>query len=95
MIFGEERNVTYTAGGEYGTTMDAIYLLKSGDPKFERFKPLLFLADMPYKQSKEWVDNALEEYKNNIQQEGEPKSWPADRCLKVWQARKAKKNKKE
>ncbi len=90
----EEKVIVNVKTSEYTSVMDALFALKHGDQKMSRYAPLLFLVDMTYDHSKEWIKKALTEYKTSFYQEGEPRSWPIQRCLKVYQARKEKKEKK-
>lgn len=84
----EKKSIITVKSSDYTSIMDALYMLKSGDTKMARYAPLMFLTTMSYADSKEWVSRALLEYKHSIYKEGEPKSWPIQRCLKVYQARK-------
>lgn len=79
---------------DYSSVMDALFMLKAGDSKMSRYAPLTFLTTMKYADSKAWVANALAEYAETIYKEGEPRSWPIARCLKVLEARKARRSKK-
>lgn len=90
----EEKVILNIKTSEYTSVMDALFALKHGDQKMAKYAPLLFLVDMTYDHSKEWIKKALTEYKTSFYQEGEPRSWPIQRCLKVYQARKEKKEKK-
>jgi len=84
----EKKSIITVKSSDYTSIMDALYMLKSGDNKMARYAPLMFLTTMSYADSKDWVNRALLEYKHTIYKEGEPKSWPIQRCLKVYQARK-------
>ena len=78
---------------DYGSVMDALYMGKNGDKSMAKYRPLEFLLAMPYQESKAWVAKALDEYQKRFFKEGEPKSWPIARCLKVYVARKERRAK--
>lgn len=90
----EEKVVMNIKSSDYTSVMDALFGLNHGDQKMARYAPLMFLTTMSYADSKEWVRVALNEYKEKFYQEGEPRSWPIQKCLKVYQARKEKKEKR-
>ena len=90
----EEKVVINIKSSDYTSVMDALFGLNHGDQKMARYAPLMFLTTMSYADSKEWVRVALNEYKEKFYQEGEPRSWPIQKCLKVYQARKEKKEKR-
>ena len=90
----EKKNIITIKSSDYTSVMDALYMLKSGDTKMARYNPLLFLTTMSYADSKEWISRALQEYKSTIYKAGEPKTWPIQRCLKVYEARKERKLKR-
>lgn len=90
----EEKVVINIKSSDYTSVMDALFGLNHGDQKMARYAPLMFLTTMSYADSKEWVRVALNEYKEKFYQEGEPRSWPIQKCLKVYRARKEKKEKR-
>ena len=93
MLFGETREIAFVAGGDYGSVMEALFRIKAGTASeiMRKYEPLMFLTVMTHADSRAWVSKALEEYQATLYVEGEARSWPAERCLKVLQARKARK----